>query len=180
MQSYFDSPTIVCYNYIMTRKGGNSTRSSGLPPTELASIFEEMMQQLTLLGHTLPKSAVSFTPQQLKILFTLDFFGEPIPMSKLSSRLGVTPGTLTRTAAGLLRRGYLERRRSSEDERIVKISLSKAGRRVVSQIKKYRQDFFGELCKNLSIADRRKLVESHRYILETYRHILKEKNRSTS
>src|SRR5262245_39848992 len=41
--------------------------------SELATVFELMMQQLLLLGHTLPESATSLTPQQLKILFTLDF-----------------------------------------------------------------------------------------------------------
>ncbi|SRR5260370_5901007 len=162
------------------RRRARRRKSQGRPAGELAGIFEAMMQQLTLLGHTLPKSAVSFTPQQLKILFTLDFFGEPTPMSKLSSRLGVTPGTLTRTAAGLLRKGYLERRRSPDDERVVKVSLSRAGHRIVSQIKKYRQEFFRELCENLKPSDRRKLIESHRYILETYRHILQAKKGSVS
>jgi len=153
---------------------------AGPAAAELASIFEQMMQQLTLLGHTLPQSAVSFTPQQLKILFTLDFFGEPTPMSKLSSRLGVTPGTLTKTAAGLLRKGYLQKKRSPDDDRVVKISLSREGHRVVSQVKKYRREFFRKLCQNLTSADCRKLIESHRYILETYRHILQGKNGSAS
>src|SRR5260370_13308290 len=99
------------------RRRARRRKSQGRPAGELAGIFEAMMQQLTLLGHTLPKSAVSFTPQQLKILFTLDFFGEPTPMSKLSSRLGVTPRTLTRTAAGVLRHGYLDTRRSPHTSR---------------------------------------------------------------
>src|SRR5215510_216304 len=78
-----------------------SSSFSGKAATELAGIFEVMMQQLTLLGHTLPDSATTLTPQQLKILFTLDFIGEPTPMSKLSAQLGVTPGTLTKVACGL-------------------------------------------------------------------------------
>jgi len=141
---------------------------------ELASIFEEMMQQLTLLGHTLPKSAVLFTPQQLKILFTLDFFGQPTPMSKLSQRLGVTPGTMTKTAAGLVRTGYLEKRRSADDERVVHIALSDEGHKIVSQIKHYRQGFFAELLEKLPLSSRKQLIRSHRYILETYRHILRD------
>jgi DNA-binding MarR family transcriptional regulator len=142
---------------------------------DLANTFELMMQQLTLLGHTLPKSAVSFTPQQLKILFTLDFLGEPTPMSKLSSRLGVTPGTLTKTTAGLLRENYLKRQRSPDDDRVVRISLSNEGHRIVSQIKRYRQAFFRSICESLTQSERRRLIDSHRYILETYRHILEKK-----
>ena len=144
---------------------------------ELAAIFEEMMQQLTLLGHTLPTSAVSLTPQQLKIFFTLDFLRHPIPMSRLSFRLGVTPGTMTKTAAGLLRMGYLEKRRSPDDERVVRISLSAEGNRIVSEIKKYRQAFFSDLLENLPLSSQRRLIASHRYILETYRHILEDKSR---
>jgi DNA-binding MarR family transcriptional regulator len=147
-------------------------RASG---AELAGVFEEMMQQLTLLGHTLPKSAGSLTPQQLKILFTLDFLAAPTPMSKLSAKLGVTPGTLTRVAGGLHRKGYLERRRSAEDDRVVHLSLTKHGHGAVAKIKKYRRDFFADLCGRLSVVACQTLIASHRYILETYRRILNEK-----
>ena len=153
-------------------KSGKPGTASG---ADLASTFEQMMQQLMLLGHTLPSSAAYFTPQQLKILFTLDFLDEPTPMSKLSSRLGVTPGTLTKTAAGLLRKNYLERQRSPDDDRVVRVSLSKEGRRAVSKIKEYRQGFFTKLCVSLTQSECRRLVESHRFILETYRRILQER-----
>jgi DNA-binding MarR family transcriptional regulator len=145
--------------------------------TELASVFELMMQQLTLLGHTLPDSATSLTPQQLKVLFTLDFLGKPTPMSRLSSQLGVTPGTLTKVAAGLLRLEYLERRRSTEDDRVVNLSLAEAGRRAVAKIKQYRRGFFAEICDSLTPSACRKLIASHRHIFETYRDILLEKRR---
>jgi DNA-binding MarR family transcriptional regulator len=153
-------------------KETSSRPSSG---SVLAGIFEQMMQQLTLLGHTLPESAGALTPSQLKILFTLDFLGVPTPMSRLSTKLGVTPGTLTRVASGLRRKGYLERQRSAEDDRVVNLSLTKRGRRAICRIKQYRQEFFADLCDTLSHADCQRLIDSHRYILETYRRILQEK-----
>src|SRR5262249_26361209 len=119
-----------------------SSSFSGKAATELAGIFEVMMQQLTLLGHTLPDSATTLTPQQLKILFTLDFIREPTPMSKLSAQLGVTPGTLTKVAGGLVGKSFLARRRSPDDDRIVKLSLTKEGRGMVAAIRKYRLKFF--------------------------------------
>jgi DNA-binding MarR family transcriptional regulator len=142
--------------------------------SELAEAFELMMQQLLLLGHTLPDSATSLTPQQLKILFTLDFLGTPTPMSKVSGRLGVTPGTLTKVAAGLVRTAYVRRERSPEDDRVVTLSLANEGRRVVEEIKEYRRAFFAELCEGLSPSARLKLIESHRHIHETYRRILQQ------
>ncbi|HMF79642.1 MAG TPA: MarR family transcriptional regulator [Bryobacteraceae bacterium] len=150
---------------------GNKATASAL---ELADIFERMMQQLTLLGHTVPQSATSLTPQQLKILFVLHSLGEPTPMSKLSAQLNVTPGTLTKVAGGLIKKRYLDRRRSAEDDRVVKLSLTKEGHAVVAQIRKYRQQFFAEICARLNAAECRKLIESHRNIHETYRQVLAE------
>ena len=142
---------------------------------ELAGVFERMMQQLTLLGHTLPTSATSLTPQQLKILFTLDFLGEPTPMSKLSAQLGVTAGTLTKVAGGLVEKKFLARKRSEEDDRVVNLSLTKEGRGMVEHIKTYRRHFFREICSGLNATERRKLIESHRHIFETYRRIVEQK-----
>src|SRR5215510_1376809 len=120
---------------------------------ELADAFELMMQQLLLLGHTLPESATSLTPQQLKILFTLDFLGGPTPMSKLSARLGVTPGTLTKVAASLVHSAYLKRERSPDDDRVVTLSLAMEGRHTVEGIKEYRRAFFSELCESISSSE---------------------------
>jgi DNA-binding MarR family transcriptional regulator len=162
----------------MSKSKSRFTQSEDGNAEELAGIFERMMQQLTLLGHSLPTSATALTPQQLKILFTLDFLGEPTPMSKLSAQLGVTPGTLTKVAGGLVEKKYLDRKRSEHDDRIVKLSLTKMGRGMVEHIKKYRRRFFAAICSGLSAAERRRLIESHRHIFETYREILQQKNRS--
>jgi DNA-binding MarR family transcriptional regulator len=156
----------------MGKKPQGSAAARRAEAEELAGMFELMMQQLMLLGHTLPTAATSLTPQQLKILFTLSFLGEPTPMSRLSAQLGVTPGTLTKVASGLVEKSYLDRKRSPDDDRVVKLSLTKAGRGMVDQIKQYRRQFFSELCDSLNVSERRKLIESHRHIFETYRRIL--------
>jgi DNA-binding MarR family transcriptional regulator len=143
---------------------------------KLAEAFERMMQQLLLLGHTLPESAVLFTPQQLKVLFTLDFLSDPTPMSKVSAQLGVTPSTLTKVAGGLVGMGCLQRQRSPEDDRVVNVSLTARGRQLVADIRGYRRGFFRRVCARLTAAECRKLIESHRYIYETYRGVLEEGN----
>lgn len=154
--------------------------SESVHADELAGIFEQMMQQLTLLGHTLPVSATSLTPQQLKILFTLDFLGEPTSMSRLAAHLGVTAGTLTKVAGGLVAKQYLDRERSQDDERIVRLSLTQGGHGMVEHIKKYRRQFFAQICSELSAAKRRRLIASHRHIYETYRQVLHRKRERQS
>jgi DNA-binding MarR family transcriptional regulator len=156
----------------MGKQSPGSAASRHEEAEELARMFELMMQQLVLLGHTLPTSATSLTPQQLKILFTLSFLGEPTPMSRLSAQLGVTPGTLTKVASGLVEKRFLDRKRCADDDRVVRLSLTKAGRAMVEQIKKYRRQFFSALCASLNVSECRKLIESHRHIFETYRRIL--------
>jgi DNA-binding MarR family transcriptional regulator len=143
---------------------------------ELADAFERMMQQLLLLGHTLPESAASLTPQQLKILFTLDFISDPTPMSKLSAQLGVTPSTLTKVAGGLVGPGYLQRQRSATDDRVVNVSLTARGMQLVAEVKAYRRGFFRSVCARLTASECRKLIESHRHICETYRAVLREQS----
>jgi DNA-binding MarR family transcriptional regulator len=141
--------------------------------SELAAAFESMMQRLLLLGHTLPDSAIALTPQQLKVLSTLDFLAAPTPMSKLSAELGVTPGTMTKVVAGLVRKSYVQKRRSTSDDRVVHVSLTREGRRAVTKIKEYRREFFMRVCDRLTPAACRKLIETHRHIDDTYGQILR-------
>jgi DNA-binding MarR family transcriptional regulator len=68
--------------------------------------------------------------------------------------------------------GHLIRERSGADERVVNVSLSPEGRRVVARIKQYRRRFFAAICRRLTAAECRALIESHRHIFETYRRIL--------
>ena len=85
---------------------------------------------------------------------------------------------MTKVAGGLVEKKYLDRKRSEEDDRVVKLSLTREGRGMVENIKKYRRQFFGEICSGLSAGERRRLIESHRHIFETYRGIVEQKKGS--
>ena len=52
---------------------------------------------------------------------------EPRTMSTISKSLGVTMGTLTVGINGLVKKGYVIRCRSTQDRRVVHISLSEKG-----------------------------------------------------
>jgi hypothetical protein len=49
---------------------------------------------------------------------------------------------------------------------------------MVEHIKRYRRQFFRGICSGLSVTERRRLIESHRHIYETYRGILAQKKGS--
>jgi DNA-binding MarR family transcriptional regulator len=138
----------------------------------LAQAFEQTMHQLTLLGHHLPKVAESMTPQQLRLLNVLAFAGEPLTMSTLSTRIGVTPGTLTEVAKRLVAAGQLQRERSKSDDRVVTLALTPEGEATVAAIRGRRVDLFRELCADLDVETCKTLIESHEFIANTYASVL--------
>ena len=67
-----------------------------------------------------------FTGPQFGLLMNLHRQG-PLSPTELSDRMLVTRGNITGLIARLKKHGWVERRRSSTDRRILKIALSKAG-----------------------------------------------------
>ncbi len=55
--------------------------------------------------------------------------GEPQNMSAIAAKLFVTVGTLTVNMNSLEKKGYIERKRSTEDKRVVFVTLTEKGRK---------------------------------------------------
>ena len=53
--------------------------------------------------------------------------GEPQPSSVIARKLDITMGTLTKAIDGLSDSGYVNRERSTQDKRVVLLSLTKRG-----------------------------------------------------
>jgi len=72
------------------------------------------------------------TMKDLFVLETLGRFGETT-MSELAASLGVPLTTMTSIVGRLVEKGYLERRRTEEDRRVVLVSLSPEGRNLFAR-----------------------------------------------
>ena len=136
---------------------------------QLAELLPLMMMQMVRLGDGLPRSAAELTPQQLRVITALNYAATSLRMTELATRLGVTQGTATDASKRLLKMGYLIRERSSEDDRVVNISLSQKGRNVARDLRQARIEVFEKICAKLSPADRQKLLQSHQLIFDTYK-----------
>ena len=68
---------------------------------------------------------------------------EPKNMSAIAAKLMVTVGTLTVNMNSLEKKGYIERKRSSEDKRMVYVTLTERGRKAFF----YHRDFHKEMIK---------------------------------
>ena len=63
----------------------------------------------------------------------------PKNMSSIAKKLSVTVGTLTISMNSLVKKGYVVRKRSEEDRRVVFISLSEKGRKAYFHHKKFHE-----------------------------------------
>lgn len=63
----------------------------------------------------------------------------PKNMSSIAKKLSVTVGTLTISMNSLVKKGYVVRKRSEEDRRVVFISLSEKGRKAYFHHKEFHE-----------------------------------------
>lgn len=64
---------------------------------------------------------------------------EPKNMSQIAAKMYVTVGTLTVNMNNLEKKGYVERRRSTEDKRVVLVTLTEKGRKAFFHHRDYHK-----------------------------------------
>ena len=83
---------------------------------------------------------------------------EPKNMSTIARALSVTVGTLTISMNSLVKKGYVDRQRSSEDRRVVYISLSEKGVKAYYHHKKFHEQMIDSVVKELTEEELEALV----------------------
>ena len=85
---------------------------------------------------------------------------EPKNMSTIARALSVTVGTLTISMNSLVKKGYVDRQRSSEDRRVVYISLSEKGVKAYYHHKKFHEQMIDSVVKELTEEELEALVKA--------------------
>ncbi|MGX7198309.1 fatty acid biosynthesis transcriptional regulator FabT [Enterococcus nangangensis] len=93
----------------------------------LVTVFNDI---LTIEESELKKS--TFNDLSIKEMHTIEAIGmyHKKTTSEVAKELAVTTGTLTVAVNHLVRKGYVERLRSEDDRRVVKLGLTKKGKLV--------------------------------------------------
>ncbi|WEG11853.1 MarR family transcriptional regulator [Pullulanibacillus sp. KACC 23026] len=78
---------------------------------------------------------------------------EPVKISDLSKELSVTPSYATALSDRLLQRGYIERKRSEVDRRIVELTSTDQGKALVVELDNKKSQFFLKLYSHFSIEE---------------------------
>lgn len=81
-------------------------------------------------------------------------------MSEVAGNLGITVGTLTTAINHLVKKGYVERKRTEEDRRVVKIKLTKRGKLAYRIHDKFHSDMVKETIGGLKENEEEILVNS--------------------
>ncbi len=101
----------------------------------------------------------SLTLPQFRMLVVLDS-GGPLSLSRLAGELGVQPSTAMRMIDRLVAAGTVARGVSAEDRRTSVLSLTKGGRRIVTQVTGYRRREIARIVEAMPAGQRLHLIEA--------------------
>ncbi len=156
------------YGGIMPTK---TTKKSASEAKQLAELSPQLLQHLLRLNSWVPEGDI--TPQQFKVLQSLALSGKAMTMSEISRSLGLGQSTLSETVKRLVTAGYVTRQRSPEDDRVVSVAPTRKGRLAIKQARARLHAAYRKLGDTMDSETTRKFVESHRFLVEVLRSVLR-------
>jgi len=98
---------------------------------------------------------VSFS--QARTIFVLAHVAEPVPISEIARRLGLSQAAAGRNVEQLVTLGIVERRESPDDRRVKLVYLSPSGLEIADQHHEHKRQALKEITGRLAVEDRRRL-----------------------
>jgi len=83
---------------------------------------------------------------------------DSVPMESVANHLGIKPPSATALISALERKGYVVRKGSPADRRVVNVALTASAKRQLTSIKKRKDKAFESLLSKLSAADRKEFT----------------------
>jgi DNA-binding MarR family transcriptional regulator len=117
-------------------------------PREFIAAFQKWHQGAVSLVH-------------LNVLTLLEASG-PMPMGRLAEQLDISVASITGVIDRMEARGLVERRRDSEDRRVILVHPGKGGRKLFEDIGKRRRLGLAALLSKLTDQQLEGLLEGHR------------------
>ncbi|HIS26320.1 MAG TPA: MarR family transcriptional regulator [Candidatus Pullilachnospira intestinigallinarum] len=99
---------------------------------------------------------------------------KPQSMSAVARILSVTVGTLTIAVNNLVKKGYISRERSSEDRRVVLVSLTDKGRKAYAHHKRFHEEMIHAMIDGLSEKETETLVTALTHLKEFFENYQKK------
>jgi DNA-binding MarR family transcriptional regulator len=97
---------------------------------------------------------------------------QPFTQSELAEMMSVSGATMSNTLTALEERGWIIRERSSEDRRVVQISLAEAGAVALSETMREMEAYLERLLSELTNEERRELARGLVILREVFLRVL--------
>lgn len=106
---------------------------------------------------------------EIHTIEAIGMYGSKI-MSEIAERLQITMGTLTTAIDKLIKKGYVERKRSEKDRRIVNVSLTKRGKLAYRIHEKFHFDMIKSMVDDYSEEEEVILITALKKLSEHLNH----------
>ncbi len=137
-----------------------NTAPAGVPVTELVDgVLSASRALVAVAARSLAQVADDVTLAQYRALVEIASRG-PLRAADLADALRVDRSTATRMCDRLIRKGLVNRRRLSDDRRAVRISLTTAGRDLVSEVSRRRRAEIAQIVERMPVADRPRVSQA--------------------
>jgi len=90
------------------------------------------------------------------------------PMTLIAKKEHVTVGALTTCVNRLVQKGYLLRTRDEMDQRVILLSITQKGKKVLKAHDKFHDDIIGLTLEGVNLAQATKVMTQFAHILEVY------------
>ena len=124
---------------------------------EFGELLKQFLIDLQSLFRTQFKK-LDLTLSQIILISSIPIDG--IDMTTLSIKIGVDNSTLTRLIDILMKKGIVQKNRSSQDKRSYIISVTKKGELLQSKIEDEIDSFVGKIFRNTRLEDQEELKKS--------------------
>lgn len=116
---------------------------------EFQDVFESVFQKVKKQNEFFPETEYKLASGHMLILVHI-FNKTTCTASDISSFLGITSGGVTGLTDKLLKNNLITRRRLESDRRVVQLSLTNEGKKIVKQITEERAKVFTQLLKGMN------------------------------
>ncbi|MCD6105568.1 MAG: MarR family transcriptional regulator [Thermosipho sp. (in: Bacteria)] len=113
----------------------------------LERILREICFRIKVKGRKVLKK-YPITPAQFDLMQKIYFTG-PKTMTELSGNLGIAKSTTTGLVSRLEKDGFLERVKSSDDKRVINVSLTEKGKKVIDEVIIERVQFIKSVLQSM-------------------------------
>lgn len=100
---------------------------------------------------------------EARVLLCIEFLSKEkeckVNISEISKNLSITSPSTTEFVKNLTNKGYIERHINKNDKRVIEITLTDEGEKIVQDLKKYFNSLFSGIIERLGIEQSELLIE---------------------